>query len=259
MKDLYSFSRTEAEHEKFYNEVKEAYLRIFERVGLGEWTYFTFASGGAFAEFSHEFQTLTDAGEDVIYLHREKGVAINEEVMRDDVLKKLGVKRAELEQMKASEVGNIFSFGTSKSEALGLVFTDEDGQQQHVVLGSYGIGLARVMGVVIERYADERGLVWPEAIAPYAVHMLRLGADEAVVKAADKLYADLVKDGVEVLYDDRDLPAGAKFADADLIGVPSRLTVSARTLEQDAVEVKRRSEQEAQFVKLAEVAKTVKT
>jgi prolyl-tRNA synthetase len=255
MKDLYSFSRNDEEHAKFYEKSQEVYTRIFERLGLGEWTYLTFASGGAFAEFSHEFQTLTDAGEDVIYLHRDKKIAINEEVMRDDVLEKLGLKRDELEQAKAAEVGNIFNLGTSKSEPLGLKFTDEDGTEKLVVMGSYGIGPARVMGVIVERYADDKGLVWPENAAPYAVHLVRLGADEAVTKAADSLYANLYQAGVEVLYDDREAAAGAKFADADLIGLPVRITISKRTLESESVEWKQRTAEEATTVKLSEVVK----
>jgi prolyl-tRNA synthetase len=253
MKDLYSFARSDEEHAEFYEKAKEVYTRIFERLGLGEWTYLTFASGGAFAEFSHEFQTLTDAGEDIIYLHRGKKIAINEEVMRDDVLEKLGLKRDELEQAKAAEVGNIFNLGTSKSDPLGLKFTDEDGTEKLVVMGSYGIGPARVMGVIVERYSDDKGLVWPETVSPYALHLVRLGNDEAVVKAADELYEQLMAAGVEVLYDDRGESAGAKFADADLIGIPVRATLSKRTLEHDSVEWKRRTESEPTNVKRDEV------
>lgn len=258
MKDLYSFARSEAEHQAFYEQARAAYMRIFERIGLGEWTYFTFASGGAFAEFSHEFQTVTDAGEDIIYIDHKQKLAINEEVLNDKVLKQLGVKREELEEVKAAEVGNIFSLGTSKSEPLDLRFTDEDGQQKPVIMGSYGIGPARVMGVIVEKYADEHGMVWPENIAPAAVHVVRLGADDDVVKAADKLYAELLKAGVEVLYDDRDMPAGAKFADADLMGVPVRITLSKRTLAEESVEWKRRKESEAKLVKLSEVVDLLK-
>jgi len=258
MKDLYSFSRSEAEHEEFYKKAQAVYSRIFERLGLGEWTYLTFASGGAFAQFSHEFQTLTDAGEDMIYIDHKRKIAINEEVMSEEVLELVGVKRSELEEAKAAEVGNIFSLGTSKSEPLGLQFTDENGVARPVVMGSYGIGPARVMGVIVERYADEKGLVWPENVAPYGVHLVRLGGDEAVVRAADKLYEELVAAGVEVLYDDRDESAGAKFADADLIGVPVRLTMSKKTVEQDSAEWKARTAAEAHLVKLAEVVAKLK-
>ena len=257
MKDLYSFARSNDEHDAFYKEVQDAYVRIFDRLGIGEWTYLTLASGGAFAEFSHEFQTITDAGEDIIYLHKGKKIAINEEVMTDEVMAKIGVKRDELEKVKAAEVGNIFNLGTSKSAPLGLNFTDEDGQVKPVVMGSYGIGPARVMGVIVERYADEKGLVWPANIAPADVHLVRLGDDPAVVEAADKLFEDLKQSGKDVLYDDRDESVGRKFADADLIGVPVRLTVSKRTLEQDSVEFKRRSSNDEKLVKLADVMKAV--
>lgn len=181
-------------------------------------------------------------------MHKGKKVAINEEVMSAEVLAELGVKRDELEEVKAAEVGNIFNLGITKSEPLGLNFADEDGKSKPVVMGSYGIGPARIMGVVVERYSDEHGLVWPEAIAPYKVQLVRLGSDDEVVAAADKLYEKLKKDGVEVLYDDRDESAGTKFADADLLGLPVRLTVSKKTLAEDSVEVKKRGWEESKLV-----------
>lgn len=257
MKDLYSFSRTEEEHKAFYDKVTEAYLRIFDRLGIGESTFFTFASGGAFAEFSHEFQTLTDAGEDIIYLDRGKKIAINEEVMRDDVLESLGVKREGLEKVKAAEVGNIFSFGTSKSEPMGLKFIDEDGSEKHVVMGSYGIGPARVMGVIAELMSDDKGLVWPENIAPFKVYLARLGDGAEVVKQADEIYKKLEAVGVSVLYDDRDVRPGEKFADADLLGIPYRLVVSEKTLKNATYELKKRTEDTAEFINEEEVIKRV--
>ncbi len=250
MKDLYSFSRDDKEHDKFYSEVQKAYTRVFDRLGIGEWTYLTYASGGAFAKYSHEFQTITEAGEDTIYVHKGKKVAINEEVLNDEVMKELGVTRDELEEVKAAEVGNIFNLGTTKSEPLGLTFADEEGKTKPVVMGSYGIGPARIMGVIVERYADDKGLVWPAAAAPYQVHLVRLGSDDDVIAAADKLYKKLEDDGVEVLYDDRDESAGTKFADADLLGLPVRMTVSKKTLAEDSVEVKKRGDDEAVMMKL---------
>lgn len=166
MKDLYSYSRSDEEHQRFYDVVTAAYLRIFERVGLGDSTFFTFASGGAFTQFSHEFQTVSDAGEDIIYVHREKNIAINKEVLTDDVLQQLDVRREELEEVKAAEVGNIFSFGGTKSEQLDLYFADENDETKPVILGSYGIGVTRLMGVLVEHFADEKGLVWPEKCGP---------------------------------------------------------------------------------------------
>jgi prolyl-tRNA synthetase len=253
MKDLYSFSRNDAEHDAFYAEAQAAYVRIFEKIGIGEWTFLTFASGGAFAQFSHEFQTITDAGEDVIFIDHKKKIAINEEVLTDEVLAQLDIKREDLEEVKAAEVGNIFNLGTSKSVPLNLNFTDVDGKVKPVVMGSYGIGPARVMGVVVERYADDRGLVWPAAIAPADVHIVRLGDDAEVVEISDALYKELEICGFEVLYDDRDVQAGAKFSDADLIGVPVRLTISKKTIDQDSVELQYRTESESRLVKLAEI------
>lgn len=258
MKDLYSYSRSEAEHQEFYDKVTAAYLRIFDKVGLGDRTFLTFASGGPFAEFSHEFQTLTEAGEDIVYLDRGKKLAVNEEVMNGAVLDRLGLKKDELKQEKAAEVGNIFSFGTAKSEQLGLSFTDEGGKDKPVVLGSYGIGVPRLMGVIAECLSDENGLVWPESVAPADVHLVVLGEDAEVRKAADKLYDALTEAGKEVIYDDRDVSAGQKFADADLMGVPVRLTISSKTQESDSVELKFRNETESKLVKTDELSKLLK-
>lgn len=238
MKDMYSYTTNAVEHKKIYDATTEAYLRVFTRVGLGERTFLTFASGGAFTQFSHEFQTVSDAGEDTIYIHRGKKLAINEEVLQDDVLKQLGVSRDELEKATSIEVGNIFDFGGVKSEQLGLFYKDETGKNVSVHLGSYGIGITRLMGTVVEVMADEKGIVWPEAIAPFTVHLVSLGQPgDEVSKAADALYADLQKAGVEVLYDDRDARAGEKFADSDLIGIPTRIVVGKKTLESGEYEV----------------------
>lgn len=253
MKDLYSYSKSDEEHQKFYDEVTKAYLRVFDRAGLGDSTFVTFASGGAFTQFSHEFQTLTDAGEDTIYLHRGKKLAINEEVLTDDVMKQLGIKRDELEEHTAAEVGNIFSFGGKKCEELDLYFTDENGEQKPVILGSYGIGVTRLMGVIVERLADERGLVWPENVAPYRVIISRLGEDEKVVKAADDLYRQLQEKKIEVLYDDRDARAGEKFADADLLGIPHRIIVSAKLVADNKFEYKARSSENPEIISLERV------
>ncbi|HJL55605.1 MAG TPA: aminoacyl--tRNA ligase-related protein [Candidatus Paceibacterota bacterium] len=221
MKDLYSFSRTEEEHKEFYEKAAETYKKIFDRVGLGDKTYRTFASGGSFSKFSDEFQTLSRAGEDTIYIDEKKGVAVNKEVFTDDVLAELGLEKAKLVEKKAIEVGNIFPLGTKYSEAQGLLFRGEDGKDKPVVMGSYGIGLGRVMGTVAEVLSDDKGLIWPLSIAPFKVHLIGLSD-------ASDLYNKLKEAGVEVLYDDRDLQAGQKFADADLIGVPYRVVVSER-------------------------------
>lgn len=233
MKDLYSFSRNEQEHEMFYERTIEAYMRIFDRLGLGEGTFKTFASGGSFAKFSHEFQTISPVGEDTIYIHREKNIAINEEVYTDDVLAELGVAREDLEEVKAVEVGNIFTLGERFSDPLGLTYADEDGTQKRVFMGSYGIGPSRLMGLIAEHFADDKGLVWPEAVAPYKVYLVSIGD---VAEQATELYEKLQAAGVSVLYDDRSERPGAKFADAELMGLPHRVTISERLLSEGKVE-----------------------
>lgn len=258
MKDLYSFSATEAELDEFYEKAKAAYMNIFNAVGLGDKTFITFASGGAFSKFSHEFQTLCDSGEDTIYLSEDKKIAINAEVMDEAVLAELGLDKRHLKEVKAIEVGNIFKLGTRFSQAIGLNFVNQDGANQPVVMGSYGIGPARVLATVAELHVDEKGLVWPEAIAPFKVHLLCLAPEKAeVAKAADKLYASLQTAGVDVLYDDRHASAGAKFAESDLIGIPWRVVVSEKTLAQQSVELKRRTEEKAELVKLVDAVRTL--
>ncbi|MFZ1626325.1 MAG: aminoacyl--tRNA ligase-related protein [Candidatus Moraniibacteriota bacterium] len=244
MKDLYSFSRTIEEHEKVYASVREAYIKIFERVGLGELTYPAFASGGAFSKYSEEFQTVSDAGEDVLYVDEASGKVLNKEVLTDEVLADLGVKRENLVEKKSIEVGNIFTLGTRFSEPLGLSYKDELGNTVPAVMGCYGIGPARVMGTIAEVLSDDKGLVWPWSVAPFQVHLLSLGADEK----ADEVYAALTEDGIEVLYDDRDASAGEKFADSDLLGIPCRIVIGKRTLESGAAEVKMRTEATAESV-----------
>lgn len=241
MKDLYSFSRNAKQHEDFYEKAKQAYLRVFKRLGLGKETYLTFASGGSFSKFSHEFQTVTDIGEDTIYVHEGKKLAINKEVLMPEVLESLGVKKEELVEKRAVEVGNIFTLGTKYSETLGLTFTDEDGSNKPVFMGSYGIGPGRVMGTIVEHFADDKGMVWPENIAPFKVYLATVGVDKQVVQAAEKLYEDMQKQGTEVLYDDRDVRPGEKFADADLMGIPYRVVVSEKLLAQSKYELKART------------------
>lgn len=239
MKDLYSFSRNVEEHEAFYERVTEAYHRVYARLGIGDITYKTFASGGSFSKFSHEFQTLSDVGEDIIYVHEAKNLAINEEVYNDEVLANLGISRDELVEKKAVEVGNIFTLGTKYSDALNLNFTDEDGVSKPVFMGSYGIGPSRLMGLIAEHFADDKGLVWPEQVAPAKFYLLQIGG-ETSKNQADELYKNLTARGIEVIYDDRDERPGTKFADAELMGIPQRLTVSDRLMEQNKLELTER-------------------
>jgi prolyl-tRNA synthetase len=258
MKDMYSCSLDAAQHDAFYNATIDAYKNVFNRLGIGQDTYVTFASGGAFTQFSHEFQTVCEAGEDIIYLHRDKNLAINEEVLNQESLDKLGIKKEELEKVKSAEVGNIFNFGTQKSEEMDFAYTDENGQKQYVHLGSYGIGITRLIGVLAEKFSDDKGLVWPGVVAPAQVQLLALGNDPEVIEAADKLYESFQKEGISAIYDDRDISAGAKFADADLMGTPFRVVISRKTLADSAVEFKPRTSEEIEIVPLDQIINKIK-
>ncbi len=253
-KALYSFSKDIQEHNAFYEKAKTAYMNVYARVGLKDFTYMTFASGGTFSKFSHEFQTVSDAGEDEIYIDEAKGIAINKEVLTDEVLAELGVDRSKLVEKKAIEVGNIFSLGFKFSEPFDLTYKNEKGEDIPVFMGSYGIGITRLMGTIVETLSDDKGIVWPETIAPFRVHLVSLGSNTE----ADKIYDDLTAQGIEVLYDDRDgVMAGEKFADADLIGIPHRIVVSARSLEKGGVEYKHRTSSESKIISPADIAATV--
>ena len=254
MKDMYSVHASKEDLDNYYNAAIEAYKRCYDRFGIGDETYVTFASGGAFTKFSHEFQTICDAGEDYIYLHRGKNIAVNEEVL-DEAVKELGIDRSELERVKTAEVGNIFNFGTQKSEEMRLVFTDAEGVEQYAYMGSYGIGITRVMGVIVEKFADDKGLVWPENIAPAKVYLVQIGSQSR--SAADELYQKLQSAGIETIYDDRDERPGVKFADAELLGIPYRVTVSDRLLDDGKWEVSTRQTGEQRLLTADELLATL--
>ncbi len=238
MKDMYSFSADEASHLAYYESTKPAYMKVFERLGIGDDTYVTFAAGGAFTKFSHEFQTICDAGEDVTYINRERGIAINEEVLNDETLASLDITRDELTATKTAEVGNIFNFGQQKATDLGLTFTNNEGVETPVWMGSYGIGVTRLVGVLVEKFADDKGIVWPESVAPFMVHLVALNTDDAEVRDyAEGVYSSFKDRGIEVLFDDRDARAGEKFADSDLLGMPYRVVVSKKLKESGQFEV----------------------
>lgn len=241
MKDMYSLHATQEDMDTYYDSVIEAYNKIYQRLGIGDSTFVTFASGGAFTKFSHEFQTICDAGEDVMFVNDDHSVAVNEEVL-DDATTELGIDKSTLKPVKSAEVGNIFKFGTEKSEKMGIYYTAADGTQQPIYLASYGVGITRVMGVLVEKFADDKGIVWPEAVSPFRVYLATIGD---VSKEADELYAALTTAGIEVLYDDRDERPGAKFADADLIGIPHRVVISPKLVEQGSYEYKQRTSDEA--------------
>ncbi len=253
MKDAYSFCASQEEHDVFYEKAKQAYINIFRRLGIGDQTFMTFASGGSFSKYSHEFQTICDAGEDIIYVSEEKNIAINKEVYTDEVLADLGVTKESLMEKKAAEVGNIFSLGTKFSDALDLTYDANDGTKQKVIMGSYGIGPARVMGVVTELLSDDKGLVWPDVIAPFTVHLLSLEQNEATQKIHDQL----TDSGIDVLFDDREVRAGEKFADAELIGCPYRVVVSKKSLEKGGVEMQRRTEVQNEIISVETLIDTL--
>ena len=254
MKDMYSFSRNEEEHLAFYEKVQAAYKKIYERCGIGHLTYMTFASGGTFSKYSHEFQTLTGAGEDLIYVDEETGIAVNQEVLNDEVLKDLNLNREKLVEHKAVEVGNIFTLGTKFSEPLELNFKDEEGKEQKVFMGSYGIGPTRLMGTVVEVLGDDKGIIWPKDVSPFHVHLISLGENEK----ANELYEKLKKEGIDVLFDDREANAGEKFADSDLLGIPLRVVVSKRSLEEGGYEMKSRKEEKGKIMQEADLLKELK-
>lgn len=259
MKDLYSFHATQEDLDKYYDKAIKVYLNIFKQCGIGKLTYRTLASGGSFSKYSDEFQTITDAGEDQIYICNKCKIAINKEIKQENpVCPKCGSEG--FEEKKAVEVGNIFKLGSKFSVPFDLKFTDQDGAEKAVIMGCYGIGLGRLMGTVVEVNHDDRGIIWPKTIAPFAIHLIELRSENKKVKAtAAKIYQDLQKENIEVLYDDRkDKSAGEKFADADLIGIPLRVVVSDKTIAQNCVEIKERNKNTAKLIKIKQLGKVIK-
>jgi prolyl-tRNA synthetase len=254
MKDAYSFHTTTEDMIAYYDNMKTVYKKIYDNLGIGEDTYIVKASGGEFTKnFSHEYQTKCETGEDTIYLDKETGECVNFEVVDDP-------ENPKYEKFKSSEVGNIFPLETKYSDSFDFNFVDEKGQKKKVVMGCYGIGISRVMGVIVEKFHDEKGIVWPKEIAPFSVHLVGLNMDDKDVKAkAEEIYKQLMDKGVEVLFDDRvDAGTGEKFGDADLIGIPLRVIVSKKTLNSgDVFEVKKRNEQDSKMLSLEEIIKTI--
>lgn len=258
MKDMYSFSRSQTEHEEVYEKVAEAYNRVYQRLGIGDITYRTYADGGIFTpRFSDEFQMLSDIGEDTIYVDKKRKVAVNKEVINDKRLADIDLDTSRLEEYRAIEVGNIFPLETKYTDALGVFYADEEGEPQKIIAGCYGIGVSRLVGALAEHFADEKGLVWPENIAPAKVYLARLGNIPSVVSAADKIYGELTEKGCAVLYDDRDLRPGEKFADADLMGIPYRVVISEKTVATKQYELKRRTVSEPELVSREKLIKTL--
>lgn len=258
MKDLYSYSSSDEMHAEFYKKITESYLNFYKRVGLGADTFFTIATGGAFTKnTSHEFQTICDAGEDIIYIDRKNNIAYNEEALesmdnKDELMQTL-------EKVKAAEVGNIFSFGGEKCEKMGLSFMDTDGVKKPVILGSYGIGITRVMGVIVEKYADEKGLVWPKDVAPAEIEVVSLhkDKDDATYTAAEDIYEQLLSSEYTCLIDDRQVGIKDKLESADMYGIPVQVIIGPKTLEKGVVEVKVRKTGETKEVELGKVVEFV--
>ncbi|MBI4992850.1 MAG: hypothetical protein HZC26_01785 [Candidatus Magasanikbacteria bacterium] len=246
MKDLYSFHRDEADMNSYYEKVSAAYSKIFSRCGLD--AKIVEATGGTFSKFSHEFQVFTEHGEDDVYVCGKCGKNQNKELVTDLKCPYCGAAR---EVKKAIEVGNIFKLKIKYSAPFAFKYCAEDNQEKDVFMGCFGLGPSRVMGAIVEVGHDANGMIWPESVAPFDIHLVSLAKSPVVAKRADEIYEKLIRSGKEVLYDDRaDVSAGAKFADSDLIGVPYRYVVSAKTLEKDSVEVKRRGEEKTDLVKI---------
>ncbi len=248
MKDLYSFHATEEDLNAYYERVEGAYGKIYSRLGLGDCTFETFASGGIFSKFSHEYQTFIPVGEDTVYYTEDKSLVLNEEVLLDEVLDEFKVKREDLKDTRAAEVGNIFKLKFKYSEPLGLKFSDQNNQMQTVYMGCYGIGVSRLMGVIAEKFCDDKGLVWPENVAPYKYYLVSIG-DQGSAKA-EELYKGHEE---SILFDDRDARPGEKFADADLMGIPYRVVISDKTLAENSAEITDRKTGESKFVKLSDI------
>ncbi|MEK7116952.1 MAG: aminoacyl--tRNA ligase-related protein, partial [Patescibacteria group bacterium] len=256
-KALYSFSKNETEHNVFYEKSKVAYQSIFQKVGIGALTYITFSSGGTFSKFSHEFQTVTDAGEDTIYVDEKNKIAINKEVYNDEVIENLGLQKEKLVEKKAIEVGNIFTLGTKFSEPFDLKYKNEKGEDKIVFMGCYGIGLGRLMGTIVELFSDDKGIIWPESVAPFKFHIVEILSDKKEVREmAEKIYKKLGEENV--LYDDRDLRAGEKFADADLLGMPYQIIVSEKNIASGKLELKNRKTGEVKMVSENEISGLIK-
>ncbi|MFA5361463.1 MAG: aminoacyl--tRNA ligase-related protein [archaeon] len=257
MKDLYSFNSSQEDLDKYYEKVIKVYSNIFKECGIGKSTFRTLASGGSFSKFSDEFQTITEAGEDVIYICKKCKLAINKEI-KGGINECSECKGTEFEEKKAVEVGNIFKLGTKFSDPFDLKFKDKDGQEKQVLMGCYGIGLGRLMGAIVEINHDEKGIIWPEKVAPFLVHLISIGDSKKVQLASQKLYTSLLKENIDVIYDDRkEKSVGEKFAESDLMGIPYRVIVSEKTLKTNSIELKKRNEKQARLVKIKQLNKII--
>lgn len=258
MKDLYSFHSTENDLDEYYKKIIKIYFDIFKKCGLyktgkNRITYETLASGGTFSKYSTEFQAITESGEDIIYICEKCQTAINKEIKNENTACP-NCKCVNFREEKAIEVGNIFKLGTKFSEVFDLNFRGKNGKENFVIMGCYGLGLGRILGAIVEVNHDEKGIIWPENVAPFKVHLIQIGDDDKVGREARKIHDDLEKKGIEVLYDDRKgKTAGEKFAEADLIGIPLRIVVSEKTLAKKSVEFKKRNGNKIKLVKIKSI------
>jgi len=255
MKDLYSFHANQKDLDDYYEKATKTYIKIFKECGIGKITYRTLASGGSFSKYSDEFQMLTEAGEDIIHICQKCGLAINKEIKEENSTCPK-CNNVTFEEKKAVEVGNIFKLATNYSRPFDLKFTDRDGHDKDVLMGCYGIGLGRLMGAIVEASHDEKGVVWPKSVAPFLVHLISIEKIPKIRKSAEKLYQDLQKQNIPVLYDDRHgKSAGEKFAESDLLGIPYRIVISKKTLEKNSVEVKKRVDDKVRLIKIKQLNK----
>jgi len=248
MKDLYSFHTSKEDLEKYYNIVKDAYFKIFKRVNLKEKTYLTFASGGDFSKYSHEFQTVAEAGEDTIYICEKCDIAINKEIIIEVDRCCPQCKNKRLKEKRAIETGNIFKLKTRFTEAFNFKFLDKSSKEHLVLMDCYGLGPTRLMGTIVEIFNDKNGMIWPKSVVPYQVHLVHLGNSAKAKDKTEKIYKSLQEKKIEVLYDDRNESAGVKLKDSDLIGLPLRVIVSDKTLDRNSVEVKKRNDYESELI-----------
>ncbi len=255
MKDMYSFHESQEDFDQYYETVKQAYLRIFSKLGLV--AKVTEASGGGFSEkISYEFMVLTDAGEDDILYCDACEYCINAEIAKQkegDTCPKC--RKGQLNRSKASEVGNVFDLGQKYGKDFDLSFKDRNNKPQYPVMGCFGLGISRVMGVIVEKFNDDKGIIWPETVAPFDYHLVNIAKDQA---SADQIYETLQKGKTSVLYDQRDVTAGVKFNDSDLIGIPTRILVSDKTLKEDSVEIKIRKTGATELIKIKDLQKLLK-
>lgn len=252
MNDLYSAHTSEEDLMNYYEKVKEAYSKIFTRLGFN--FRITEAGGGVFTDkHTHEFQVIAPSGEDTIYFCDSCSWGANKEIFEGKEGNKCpNCKKGKIIEKKSIEVGNIFPLGTKYAELMRFYYTDKEGKKKPVWFGSYGIGSTRVMGTLVEVSHDEKGIIWDPDVAPFDVHLIELPG----AKNAKKIYDELQKENIDVLWDDREVQAGEKFADSDLIGIPVRLVVSDKT--GDKIEFKKRNSAKIETLATEDIIKRIK-